>query len=479
MHENWSISDAREAFVTKKASAKELTQDALARAKKHADLNTFITLDEAGALRAAEAIDAAGASGVLAGVPVAVKDLVMMEGTRTTAGSKILSEHVAAYDATVVRKLRAAGAVIIGKLNLDEFAMGSSNENSAFGPVRNPWDKTRTAGGSSGGSAAAVARRIVPGSLGTDTGGSIREPAAFSGIVGVKPTYGRVSRYGVIAFASSLDQVGPFATTVTDAARMLEAIMGHDPHDSTSAAQPAPTFELESGVKGLRIGLPKEYFADGITADVRKAIEAAVDVYKQLGATIVDVSLPHTKYAISAYYLICTAEASSNLARYDGVRYGLSKGREHGLASMYDQTRGQGFGAEVKRRILLGTYALSSGYYDAYYVQAQKVRTLLVQDFAKAFEQCDALLTPTTPFTAFKLGEKVADPLQMYLADVFTVSCNMAGLPGLSLPCGFDSQGLPIGLQLLGRAFDEQTLLRIARAYERETAWHQRTPPGF
>jgi aspartyl-tRNA(Asn)/glutamyl-tRNA(Gln) amidotransferase subunit A len=430
------------------------------------------------ALREAAACDerrAHGEESVLGGVPIALKDLFMTAGVRTTAASRMLENFIAPYDATVVGKLHAAGGISIGKLNMDEFAMGSSNENSAFGPATNPWDPKRTPGGSSGGSAAAVAAGDVFASLGTDTGGSVRTPASFCGVVGIKPTYGRVSRYGVIAFASSLDQVGPFARTVEDAALMLQTIAGHDARDSTSAQQAWPALVLEAGVRGMTFGVPKEYFTTGMQPEVEAAVRAAIAHYEKLGARIVEVSLPHTDYAIAAYYVIANAEASANLARYDGVRYGLSTGREGGLQQMYEQTRSQGFGAEAKRRIMLGTYVLSAGYYDAYYVKAQKVRTLLIRDFAAAFAQCDALLAPVAPFTAFKLGEK-SDPMQMYLTDVFTVSANLAGLPALSLPCGFDAQGLPIGLQILGPAWSEATILRAARAYERETEWHERHP---
>ncbi|MFN7134546.1 MAG: Asp-tRNA(Asn)/Glu-tRNA(Gln) amidotransferase subunit GatA, partial [Myxococcales bacterium] len=363
--------------------------------------------------------------------------------------------------------------------NMDEFAMGSSNENSAFGPVKNPWDLTRTPGGSSGGSAAAVAAREVFGALGTDTGGSIRQPAALTGTVGLKPTYGRVSRFGVIAYASSLDQVGPMARTVGDCALLLQAIAGHDPRDSTSAPEPVPDFTAALGqsVKGRTLGLPREYFVGGIDPEVEAAVRAAAKTYEAQGAKVVEVSLPHTQHAIATYYLVATAEASSNLARYDGVRYGHRAANVGGLLDMYQRSRAEGFGAEVKARIMLGTYALSAGYYDAYYLKAQKVRTLIRRDFLKAFEQCDALLTPTTPTAAFRLGEKSSDPIQMYLSDIFTISCNLAGLPGLSLPCGFTSAGLPIGLQILGRPFDEATLLGLGHAYEQATDWHRRAPP--
>lgn len=481
-----TLTEARDLLRAKKLSSRELVQAAITRAETNA--GTYITLTGEHALREATALDDKRARGedvgALGGVPIALKDLFMTEGVRTTAASRMLESFIAPYDATVVKKLRAAGAISIGKLNMDEFAMGSSNENSAFGPAHNPWDRARTPGGSSGGSAAAVANGDVFATLGTDTGGSVRTPASFCGVVGIKPTYGRVSRYGVIAFASSLDQVGPLARSVQDAALILQTIAGHDALDSTSYPSPANAsaeqtlahIDLEAGVQGMTFGVPKEYFITGMQPEVEQAVRAAVLHYEKLGAKIVQVSLPHTDYAIAAYYIIANAEASANLARYDGVRYGRSTGREGGLLNMYEQTRGGGFGAEAKRRIMLGTYVLSAGYYDAYYVKAQKVRTLLARDFAHAFEQCDALLAPVAPFTAFKLGEKSADPLQMYLTDVLTVSANLAGLPALSLPCGFDAQGLPIGLQVLGKHWGEATILRAARAYERDTQWHTRHP---
>ncbi|HET9598258.1 MAG TPA: Asp-tRNA(Asn)/Glu-tRNA(Gln) amidotransferase subunit GatA [Anaeromyxobacteraceae bacterium] len=408
--------------------------------------------------------------GPLDGVPLAVKDIFLTKGVPTTAGSRILEGYRPPYDAAVIERLRGAGAVLLGKLNMDEFAMGSSNENSAYGPCRNPWDLARTPGGSSGGSAAAVAARQCFGALGTDTGGSIREPAAFCGVVGIKPTYGRVSRYGVIAFASSLDQVGPLARTVADAAALLQVIAGRDERDMTSSARPVDDYRatLEAGAKGLRIGVPREWL-EGLEPGVAARVREALATYERLGASLVDVSLPHTKYGIAAYYLIAPAEASSNLARYDGVRYGLRTAGAKGLRGMYAATRRQGFGPEPKRRIMIGTYALSAGYYDAYYLRAQKVRTLLRRDFDRAFERCDVVAGPVTPTVAFRLGEKVDDPLQMYLADVYTVTCNLAALPGLALPCGLHArEGVPVGLQLLGRPFDEATLFRAARALERE-----------
>jgi len=408
----------------------------------------------------------------LAGVPVAIKDVMVTRGIRTTAASKILDNFIPPYDCTAVEHLEAAGAVILGKLNCDEFAMGSSTENSAYRPVRNPRDKTRVPGGSSGGSAAAVAAGMAVATLGSDTGGSIRQPASFCGVVGLKPTYGRVSRYGLIAFASSLDHVGPFANTVKDAALILRTIAGRDPMDSTSAAVPVPDYvaELEKPLacagRKIRIGVAKEYFGTGLDSDVRAAVEAAIQKLAELGCEIVPVSLPHTEYAIPTYYIVATAEASANLARYDGVRYGVRAHDARTLPAMYRQTRDGGFGMEVKRRIMLGTYALSAGYYDAYYLKAQKVRTLLTRDFGEAFRKVDVIAAPTAPTAAFRLGEKVDDPLAMYLADIYTVTANLAGIPGISVPCGETGEGLPIGLQVFGRHFDEATVLRVAHAYE-------------
>ncbi|MFI5106166.1 MAG: Asp-tRNA(Asn)/Glu-tRNA(Gln) amidotransferase subunit GatA, partial [Terriglobales bacterium] len=396
------------------------------------------------------------------------KDVMVTRCVRTTAGSKILENFIPPYDCTAVTRLEAAGAVILGKMNCDEFAMGSSNENSAYGPVRNPRDKTRVPGGSSGGSAAAVAAGMAVATLGSDTGGSIRQPASFCGVVGLMPTYGRVSRYGLIAFASSLDHIGPLTHTVQDAAILLRVIAGHDPMDSTSANIPVPDYEqaLAQPVKGLKLGVPKEYFAEGLDAEVRTAIEAAIQKLQAAGAQIVPISLPHTAYATSTYYVIATAEASANLARFDGVRYGYRSPKARTLSEMYRLSRDEGFGAEVKRRIMLGTYALSSGYYDAYYLKAQKVRTLLAQDFHDAFQEVDAIVTPTAPTAAFKLGEKTDDPLAMYLADIYTVTADLAGIPGISVPCGQTKSGLPIGLQILGKHFDEGTVLRVAQAVE-------------
>ncbi len=458
-------------------SSREATDAALARIEAtDGALGAFLRVTAAEARRAAAASDERRARGSplspIDGVPVAVKDILLTEGVETTAGSRILEGFVPPYDAAVVERLRRAGAVLLGKLNMDEFAMGSSNENSAFKPCKNPWDRSRTPGGSSGGSAAAVAARQAWGALGTDTGGSIRQPAAFCGVVGVKPTYGRVSRYGVIAFASSLDQVGPLGRTVADCAALLQIIAGHDPRDMTSSTRPVPddAAALEEGARGLRLGVPREWFeTGGLDAGVARTVRAALATYERLGARLVEVSLPHTRYAVATYYLVAPAEASSNLARYDGVRYGLRAAGAGGLGEMYGDTRARGFGPEPTRRIMLGTYALSAGYYDAYYLRAQKVRTLIRRDFDRAFESCDVVAGPVSPTVAFRLGEKTSDPLQMYLADVYTIACNLAALPGLSVPCGLHAEErLPVGLQLVGRPFDEATLLRAARALERE-----------
>ncbi len=474
------------AIRTKEVSSRELTRAYLERiARVDGALGSYLLVDEARALAAADAVDAAIARGEdpgpLAGVPVALKDIFVTKGIATTVASKILAGWVPPYDGTVVARLRAAGAVLLGKLNMDEFAMGSSNENSSVKPVRNPWDLARVPGGSSGGSATAVAAGLWAAALGTDLGGSIRTPAAFTGIVGLKPTYGRVSRYGVVAFASSLDQVGPMTHTVEDAALLMEVIGGHDPLDATSIAQAQPRYTEEcrtTSLAGLRVGLPDEYFAAGIDAEVEASVRAAVAQLEQLGARVVRVSLPHTEYAVGCYYIICTAEASSNLARYDGVRYGLRVGdKSTNLLEMYRATRGAGFGPEVKRRIMLGTFALRSGYYDAYYGKAQQVRALIKRDFDRAFAQCDVIATPASPTAAFKLGEKSNDPLAMYLADIYTISCNLAGIPGISIPCGFTRANLPIGLQLLGPALGEAALFRTAAAYEHATDWHTRRPP--
>jgi aspartyl-tRNA(Asn)/glutamyl-tRNA(Gln) amidotransferase subunit A len=415
--------------------------------------------------------------GPLDGIPLAMKDNLCTRGARTTAGSRILERFVPPYDATVVARLKAGGAVLLGKTNLDEFAMGSSTEYSAYQVTRNPWDLSRVPGGSSGGSAAAVAAGLAAGALGSDTGGSVRQPAAFCGIVGLKPTYGRVSRYGLIAFGSSLDQIGPLGGDVRDVAILLGAIAGPDPRDATSVDEPVPDYaaDLGAGVRGLRLGVPDEYFTEGMDPEVERAVRQAIDVLRALGASIERVSLPTTEHALAVYYIVAPAEASSNLARYDGVKYGLRVPGARDLVDMYGRTRAAGFGAEVKRRIMLGTYALSAGYYDAYYGQAQKVRTLVARDFQRAFAEVDLIVAPTTPNVAFKHGEK-EDPLAMYLNDVFAVPANMAGLPGVSVPCGFSAAGLPIGLQLIGRPFDEASVLRAAHAYEEATPWHARTP---
>lgn len=446
-------------------------------------IGAYLAVDADGALGRAAQIDEALARGdelgPLAGVPLGIKDVLVTEGLATTAASKILDGWIPPYDGTAIAKLRDAGAIILGKLNCDEFAMGSSNENSSARPCRNPWNLDRVPGGSSGGSAAAVSAGLCAASLGTDTGGSIRQPASMCGVVGVKPTYGRVSRYGVIAFASSLDQVGPMARSVEDAALMLEVLAGFDPRDATSIDAPVPGYRdaLDQGVAGLTVGLPREYFAEGSDPEVLAAVRAAVATLEAAGARIVDISLPHTEYALPTYYLLAPAEASSNLARYDGVRFGLRSGdRSQSLLDMYCKSRGEGFGREVKRRIMLGTFALRSGYYDDYYVKAQRVRTLIKRDFDAAFEDVDVIVSPTSPTAAFPLGAKVDDPMDMYLADIYTLSCNLAGLPGLSVPCGFTGEGLPIGLQMLGKPLDEATLFRVAAAYERDAGIATRPP---
>jgi len=444
-------------------------------------LHAFNTIIKEEAIARAAQLDglAPRDRGPLHGVPIALKDNLCTRGVRTTASSRMLEHYVPPYSATVVERLEAAGGIVVGKTNCDEFAMGSSNENSAFGPVRNPWDRERIPGGSSGGSAVAVASGLVPVSLGSDTGGSIRQPAALCGIVGLKPTYGRVSRYGLIAFASSLDQIGPFTRTSADAAVILGVLAGPDPRDATAAPEPVPAYAsaLTGDVSGLRVGVPRSLFGDGVDQEVLTAVEEALRVLSSLGATLVDVELPHAGHAIPVYYLVATAEASSNLARYDGVRYGYRAPEAKTLQSMYFRTRDEAFGPEVKRRIMLGTYVLSAGYYDAYYLKAQQVRTLIRQDYERAFTTVDVVVMPTSPTPPFRLGEKTDDPLQMYLADVFTVSANLSGLPAVSIPCGFSKQCLPIGVQFTGRAFDESTLLRVADAYERVTNWWKRRPP--
>jgi aspartyl-tRNA(Asn)/glutamyl-tRNA(Gln) amidotransferase subunit A len=440
---------------------------------KNPKINAYLALSQERAFAQAERVDSAAAKGEplgpLAGVPVGIKDVLATRGVATTAGSKILEGYLPPYDCTAVARMEAAGAVVLGKLNCDEFAMGSSNENSAYGPVRNPVAPNRVPGGSSGGSAAAVAAEMAVATLGTDTGGSIRQPAAFCGVVGVLPTYGRVSRYGLFAFASSLDRIGPFTSSVKDAATVMQVIAGHDPLDATSSKREVPDFSarLQAGVKGLKVGVPKEFFSDGLDPEIRAAIEATLDKLKAQGAQIVSISLPHSKYAIPTYYVVATAEASANLARYDGVRFGYRAAGANTLSKMYRESREQGFGPEVKRRILLGTYALSAGYYDAYYKKAQQVRALITRDYLQAFTQVDVIAAPTTPTTAFKLGEKTDDPLAMYLADIYTVTGSLAGLCGVSVPCGSSQEGLPIGLQLLGKHFDETTVFQAASAVER------------
>jgi aspartyl-tRNA(Asn)/glutamyl-tRNA(Gln) amidotransferase subunit A len=465
--------------VSSEALTKQFLQAIRHREPK---IRAFLHVDDAAALEQARAVDArrkrGESPGALAGLPVAVKDVLCTAGRPTTCGSKILRNFVPPYDAHVVTRLKQADAVLLGKTNCDEFAMGSSTENSAYHVTCNPWDVTRIPGGSSGGSAAAVTACLVPLALGTDTGGSIRQPASLGGIVGLKPTYGRVSRFGLVAYASSLDQVGPLTHDVPDAALLLEVIAGHDPRDSTSVEQPVPLYRqtLEQPVSPLTVGVAREFFGAGLDAEVEQAVREALRVYEGLGATVKEVSLPHSPYAVATYYLVATAEASSNLARYDGVHYGHRASRYADLISMYCQTRGEGFGAEVKRRIMLGTYALSSGYKDAYYLKALKVRRQIKDDFDRAFAACDVVLGPTSPAAAARLGEKTSDPLAMYLMDIYTITANLAGLPGISIPCGFTKAGLPIGLQILALPFAEEKLLRVARMYERATDWHTRRP---
>jgi aspartyl-tRNA(Asn)/glutamyl-tRNA(Gln) amidotransferase subunit A len=481
-----SISEVRGKLARGETTARQILQACLDQVTRlEPRLHAFISWNAEDALAQAEAADQALKSGAgqgtrpLLGIPIGVKDVIAVKGQPLNCGSRILGKFVSPYDATVIQKLREAGAIVFGRLNMDEFAMGSSTENSAFGVTRNPWDTMRIPGGSSGGSAAAVVAGECIAALGSDTGGSIRQPAALCGCVGLKPSYGRVSRFGLVAYASSLDQIGSFTRTVEDAALMLETIGGLDQLDSTSVPQPVPRYQnsLTGNIKGLKLGLPKEYLGSGIDAEVKTAIDTAVKQLASLGAEIVEVSLPHTEYAVATYYIIATAEASANLARFDGIRYGARvEGAEP--IQLYSKTRGAGFGPEVKRRIILGTYVLSSGYYDAYYLRAQKVRTLVRKDFLDAFEKVDALVTPTSPTAAFKIGEKADDPLQMYLSDIFTISANLAGICGISVPCGFtQSPKLPIGLQLLGKPFGEETILRVAHAYEQSTSWHTERPP--
>jgi aspartyl-tRNA(Asn)/glutamyl-tRNA(Gln) amidotransferase subunit A len=469
---NWTVASIRQALLAKKVSAREITADFYARIeKRNPDLNAFLALSPDRAYAQADRIGSAVSRKQplppLAGVPIAVKDVISAQGVRTTCGSKILESYIPPYDATAIERLENAGAVLLGKTNCDEFAMGSSNENSAYGPVRNPVALDRVPGGSSGGSAAAVAAGLAVGALGTDTGGSIRQPGACCGIPAMMPTYGRVSRYGLIAFASSLDRIGPFTTNIADAAAIMSVIAGHDSNDSTSAPFPVPDYplEIDKPLEGVRIGVPEDYFGEGIDPEVKAKVLAGIALCEKLGCRRIPLHMPHTDYAIATYYIIATAEASSNLARYDGVRYGL---RVPGttLMDMYRKTRATGFGSEVKRRIMLGTYALSSGYYDAYYLRAQKVRSLIAQDFANAFQKVDAIITPTTPTPAFKLGEKTANPLQMYLADIYTVTGSLAGIPGISVPCGKTKAGLPVGMQIFGPHFAEGRVMQLARAFE-------------
>ncbi|MEW6679259.1 MAG: Asp-tRNA(Asn)/Glu-tRNA(Gln) amidotransferase subunit GatA [Pseudomonadota bacterium] len=474
-----------------KTSSVELCQDYLARIERlNPELNAFISVDRDKTLAEAAAADVLRASGqadpltgVLCGVPVAHKDIFCTEGWLTTCGSKMLSNFVSPYDAHVIQQFKAAGMPTLGKTNMDEFAMGSSNETSFYGPVKNPWDSSRVPGGSSGGSAACVAARMAPAATGTDTGGSIRQPAALCGITGLKPTYGVVSRYGMIAFASSLDQGGPMAQTAEDCALLLNVMAGFDERDSTSLQREKEDYtralsqpRADKPLAGLKIGLPREFFGEGLTGDTAKAVEEAIAQYRKLGAETVEVGLPNSRLSVAAYYVLAPAEASSNLSRFDGVRYGYRTPEYKDLTDMYEKTRAEGFGSEVKRRILIGTYVLSHGYYDAYYIQAQRLRRLIANDFTEAFKQCDVILGPTAPTTAFKLGEKSDDPVQMYLSDIYTIAVNLAGLPGMSLPCGFDGQNLPIGLQLIGNYFAEARMLNVAHQYQLATDWHQRSP---
>lgn len=478
-----TISEIQDKLARREVSAREVTQACLDRIQSvDGRVHAFLSVDAADALAQADRADAdlkAGVAGKpLLGIPIAIKDVIAVKDQPLNCASKILGKYVSPYDATVIEKLKAAGAVVFGRLNMDEFAMGSSTENSAFITTRNPWDLTRIPGGSSGGSAASVASDECLCALGSDTGGSIRQPAALCGVLGLKPTYGRVSRFGLVAFASSLDQIGPMTRSVSDAARVLTAISGRDERDSTSVPEPVPDYAaaLNGNIRGLKLGVAREFMLGGLDPEINQAVQSAIRKYQELGAEVVEVSLPHSEYAVATYYIIATAEASANLARFDGVRYGARVDGKDPI-EMYGRTRGAGFGPEVKRRIILGTYVLSSGYYDAFYLRAQKVRTLIRQDFLKAFEKVDAIISPTTPTPAFKIGEKSEDPLQMYLSDIFTISCNLAGICGLSMPCGYSANPkLPIGLQLLGKPFGETTLLNLAHAYEQATAWHKEKP---
>ncbi len=470
-------------LAAKKISSVELTRAYLDRIEaNNAAINAFVTVDPDASLAQARAADeriARGEAQPLTGIPVAHKDIWCAKGWRTTCGSRMLETFRSPYDAHVIQRFNEAGAVILGKTNMDEFAMGSSNENSWFGPVKNPWNTDYVPGGSSGGSAAAVAAALAPAATGTDTGGSIRQPAALCGVSGLKPTYGLVSRYGMIAFASSLDQGGPLARSAEDLAALLDTMVGFDARDSTSLERPPENYArmLDEPLTGVRIGLPREYFGEGISADVRKSVEEAIDAYRELGATTVEIGLPASELSVPAYYVIAPAEASSNLSRYDGVRYGYRAESYDDLLDMYCKTRAEGFGAEVKRRVLIGTYVLSHGYYDAYYLQAQRIRRLIARDFSRAFEQCDVIMSATSPSTAFRIGDRTADPVQMYLSDVFTIAANLAGLPGMSIPCGLDMAGLPVGLQIIGNYFSEARMLNVANVFQKQTDWHLRKPP--
>jgi len=490
--ERWGVAELRRSLAAREVSSVELTKHLLARITAHHELGAFLHLDADGALAEAAGADAKRAQGhtdALLGIPLAHKDVFVTADAPTTAGSKMLAGYASPFDATVVDRLRRGGAISLGKLNCDEFAMGSANENSAFGPVRNPWDRTRVPGGSSGGSAAAVAARLVPAATGTDTGGSIRQPASFTGTTGIKPTYGVCSRYGIIAFASSLDQAGVLARSAEDCALLLSAMSGHDPRDATSAerppqdysaalAQPLPGASAARPLQGLRIGLPREFFPATLDRDVESAVRAALAELEKLGAALVDVSLPRTELSIPVYYIIAPAEASSNLSRYDGVRYGHRTANPRDLLEMYRQTRAEGFGPEVKRRIMIGTYVLSHGYYDAYYLQAQKLRRMIADDFQACFQRCDVIAGPVAPSVAWKIGEQGDDPVKAYLADIFTLSGSLAGLPGMSVPAGFGEHRMPVGLQLIGNYFDEARLLQVAHALQQATDWHRAVPPG-
>jgi len=475
-----TVAELQNRYQSRKAGPSEIIEETLRRIQSiEPSLHAFAWFDPEWVRRQAKELESAGGThGLLWGVPVVVKDNICVQGIPITCASKILAGFRPPYNATVVEKLKAAGAILLGISNMDEFAFGSSCEHSCYGPTKNPWDFSRVPGGSSGGSAAATAAAFTPLALGSDTGGSIRQPASFCGVVGLKPTYGRVSRYGLIAFASSLDQIGPFAKNVADAARLLQVIAGFDPRDSTSGNVPVPDYlqEMQRGAKGLRLGVPKECFGRGVDPEVNAALQASLEQCRKLGMIVKEISLPGTEYAIPTYYIVATAEASSNLARFDGVQYGYRSARSQSILEMYNATRGEGFGAEVKRRIILGTFVLSSGYYDTYYGHALKVRTLIKNDFDRAFQEVDCVITPTAPTPPFRLGEKLEDPLTMYLSDIFTISVNMAGLPGVSIPCGFTKSGLPIGMQWIGRPFEEPVLFRGAHAYEQASGWHARSP---